>query len=78
MDKLTSDHVGHGDQVTNRPIPPGSGLGSLNKTIGAFNSAVVQVPVEPGQDTVPMATNGSGSVFHRVQSAADRPTVPPA
>lgn len=76
MVKFTGDQVGHRDQVASRPIPPGSGFGSLNKTIGPLNAAVVQVPVEPGQDAIPVAANGSGGVLHRCQSTTDRPTVP--
>jgi len=47
MVKLACDQVGHGDQMPTGPIAPGPGFGGLNETIGAFNTAVVQMPVKP-------------------------------
>ena len=76
MRELTGHQVGHGDQMANRPISSGSGFGGLNDRIRTFNATIVEMPVEAGQDAIPVAANcSSGMPVLRPGPAPTGPTV---
>src|SRR5262245_18566776 len=70
------NQVGDGDEIAEGAVSAGFGLGGLHEAVDAFDQAVSDSAVEPGQDAIAVLVNRAGRLLYRVKPRSDRPAVP--
>ena len=65
--EFAGDEIGYGGEVAERAVAAGLGLGGLDEGVDALDEAVGNAAVEPGEDTVGVATERGGDGLHRLE-----------
>ncbi len=76
MGKLSSDEVGHGDEVFDAAIAAGAGSCLRKRPIHGFDPAMVFAGLEAIEDARKMLGNGPAEALEGFESAATGPTQP--
>ena len=74
--EFTGEQVDHGFEIADRSIAASLRLGGLDEAVDALNQAIGDPAVEPAQDAIPVAFDGTCGIDDRRQPTMGCPEVP--